>query len=224
MLVDQATRRWSALIGEELMLFGAASSSQAYVDSAQPRCNDWKALRRPRYAKQGTPAAVSLDQFSVPIAAAQQSADMTESPPLRPFPVSSTEGNFLQVGGNRWAKRPPAAANTAASTSVAAVASAPAASRPAVARPAALKSSKAKVSAANSPISNQETTSQLLAPCKPASSSSAHASNPAADSSSLHLPDSSADKTHRNARKSSNATQGKPHRRSVPQLAHEQQA
>ena len=54
MLVDQAARtvirKWSALIGEELMLFGAASSSQAYVDSAQPRCNDWKALRRPRYA------------------------------------------------------------------------------------------------------------------------------------------------------------------------------
>ena len=184
------------------------------------KTDDWKTLRRPRYAKPGPiPVAVSLVQSAAPIVAAQQSTGLTESPPLQPFPVASADSNFQQVSGSRWVKPPPATATAtlAIPTFAAAAASAPASSRPAVARPAALSTPKAKASVATSPIHNQETTSQVPAPRKPASSTSAPISKPAADSSSFHLPDSGADKTHRNARNSSNPTPGKSDGKPMPQ-------
>ena len=63
---QQAFRRWTVLIGEELLLYGSSSSVEAYKDGAQARMVSRKELpkRPPRLMRRDTP---TIPQVSSPI-------------------------------------------------------------------------------------------------------------------------------------------------------------
>ena len=81
-LESAAYRRWVVLIGEDLMMFGACSSIDAYEQSAKARMAARKDLpqRPPRYMKKNAVAAPLPDRHQLPTA---QQAMLIDSPILR---------------------------------------------------------------------------------------------------------------------------------------------